>query len=405
MSKVSTDKQLIEKFLSRGVENVYPKADFVQAQLASGKRLTMYLGIDPTGPTLHLGHAIALMKLREWQELGHRVILLIGSFTGMIGDPTDKAATRQPLTKADVLENSKKYQTQAATFLRFDGDNPAEVVFNHEWLEKLSFADVVGIASHFTVQQMLERDMFEKRLEEGKPIHLHEFLYPLMQGYDSVALDTDGEIGGNDQTFNMLAGRDLMRSMKNKEKFIITMKLLVDPTGKKMGKSEGNMITMEDGPNDMYGKIMSWPDELIVPAFDICTRVETGEIEELKQAIQAGANPRDAKMRLAREIVMIYHGADKAAEAEEYFVKTIQNKEMPDEVEERIVPSSPISIIDALVETGLAPSKSEARRLVEQGGVKAGGTVITSVEEMIAVPAEGVVVQKGKHTFVRLIRK
>lgn len=403
MPTISTDKQLIEQFLTRGVEQVYPTADFVRAQMHEGKQLTMYLGIDPTGPTLHLGHAIALMKLQEWQKLGHRVVLLIGSFTGMIGDPTDKTAVRQQLTKEQVMENCKKYQEQAATFIRFDGDNPAEVVFNHEWLEKLTFADVVALSSHFTVQQMLERDMFENRLKNGKPIGLHEFLYPLMQGYDSVALDTDGEIGGNDQTFNMLAGRDLMKAMKNKEKFVITMKLLVDPTGKKMGKSEGNMITMDDDANNMYGKIMSWPDELIVPALEICTRVASGEIEQTRAAIAGGANPRDAKMHLAREVVTIYHGADEARAAEEYFVKTIQNKETPDEVTEKTVSASPINIIDALVETGLAPSKSEARRLVTQGGVKVDGDVVSSAEEMIDVPAEGVVVQKGKHTFVKLI--
>ncbi len=222
----STDQQIAE-FLTRSVENVYPKRDALEELLESGKKIRVYLGVDPTGPTLHIGHAIAIRKLAELQRMGHEVILLIGDFTAMIGDPTDKSATRKQLTHEEVLANCKNYQSQASAFLQFDGENPAKLMFNNNWLGKMSFAEVVELASHFTVQQMLERDMFEKRMNEQKPIGIHEFMYPLMQGYDSVAMDVNLEIGGNDQTFNMLAGRTLMREMKGEEKLVLTTKLLV----------------------------------------------------------------------------------------------------------------------------------------------------------------------------------
>ena len=267
--QISTDPQKIDHFLSHAVERVLPTADALREKLLRGDRIRVYLGVDPSGPTMHIGHAVAMQKLAELQELGHEIILLLGDFTGMIGDPTDKSATRRKLTKDEVMENLKLYKEQLSRFLKVDGPNPVQVKFNNDWLGKMSFADVVELASHFTVQQMMERDMFEKRYEEGKPIHLHEFLYPLMQGFDSVAMDVDLEVGGNDQTFNMLAGRTLMREMKGKEKFVMGCRLLVDPTGKKMGKSEGNMVALNDDPVDAYGKIMSWPDTMLMPCFEI----------------------------------------------------------------------------------------------------------------------------------------
>jgi tyrosyl-tRNA synthetase len=223
--EVSKDPVAVRRFLTRSVENVYPSREALEALLLSGKRITVYCGVDPTGPTLHMGHLIWLRKLAELQALGHRVIMLIGDFTAMIGDPTDKSATRKKLTRDEVLANCKLYKKQASRFLRFDGTNPAELLFNSAWLAKMSFSDVVELSSHFTVQQMAERDMFETRMKEGKPVYLHEFLYPLMQGYDSVAMDVDLEIGGNDQTFNMLAGRTLMKEMQAKEKCVLTLKL------------------------------------------------------------------------------------------------------------------------------------------------------------------------------------
>src|SRR3989339_591169 len=268
---VNANPQKINELLTRGVENIYPKKDFLEAKLKSGKPITLYTGYDPTAPTLHIGHGITMMKLRQFQDLGHKVIMLIGDFTGMIGDPTDKGAARQKLTREQVLANCKNYQEQASSILNFEGANPVAVKYNSEWLGKMNFAGILELTSHFTVQRMMERDMFEKRQEENKPIYLHEFLYPVMQAYDSVAMEVDGEVGGNDQTFNMLAGRDLMKDLQGKEKFVLTMKLLVDSTGKKMGKSEGNMIALADKPEDMFGKVMSWTDEMILKGFELCT--------------------------------------------------------------------------------------------------------------------------------------
>ncbi len=387
----------LDEFLTRGVEKIFPSEDFLRARLAEGKRLTLYLGIDATGPSLHLGHAITLRKLRRWQEMGHRAVLLVGDFTSMIGDPTDKTATRRRLTREEVLENAKNYKQQASKILSFDGENPAELRFNSEWLSKLTLTEIVDLASHFTVQQMLERDMFERRMQEAKPIYLHEFLYPLMQGYDSVALDTDGEIGGNDQTFNMLAGRDLMKDLKGMEKFVIGMELLTDPTGKKMGKSEGNMITLGDAPEDMYGKVMSWPDGMIVSGFEILTDVPRDELRTISRGLSSETlNPRDAKDRLAREIVAFFHGREAADAAAESFVKTFRQHETPDEMPE--VAAS--TVLDALVGAALCASRGDARRQIEQGGVKVNGTVVKDIE---AAAKPGDVIQKGKRFFVRVI--
>ncbi|NQV90203.1 tyrosine--tRNA ligase, partial [Candidatus Uhrbacteria bacterium] len=297
---VSTDTQKIEQLLTRGVENVYPSREFLEARLKEGKQLSLYLGIDPTGPDLHIGHSIQLRKLKQFQDLGHRIILLIGDFTGMIGDPTDKSSARVRLTRDQVLKNAERYKEQAGRILDFDGENPVEVKYNSEWLGKMSFADVVELASNFTVQQMLERDMFDNRMKEGKPIYMHEFMYPLMQGQDSVSMDVDGEVGGNDQTFNMLAGRTLMKAVSGKEKFVVTDKLLADPTGKKMGKSEGNMITLADSSDEMFGKIMSWTDGMIVTGFEILTEED---FEAVQKELDEGTNPRELKARLARAIV------------------------------------------------------------------------------------------------------
>jgi tyrosyl-tRNA synthetase len=387
--KIDTDLKKIQEVLMRGVENVYPSREEFEKALASGKQLKIYNGIDPTGPTLHLGHGVVLLKLRELQNLGHKIILLIGDFTGMIGDPTDKTATRKKLTRAEVLKNCKNYAKQAGKIL---DTKKTEIKYNSKWLAKLKFADVVELASEVTVQRMLERDMFEKRMEEERPIYLHEFLYPLMQGYDSVAMDVDAEVGGNDQTFNMLVGRDLMKSLKRKEKFVLTMKLLIDPTGKKMGKTEGNMVMLEDSAEDMYGKVMSWPDTLMSVAFEICTRVPMGEVKN----ILAG-DPRDAKMRLAREIVSLYRSPGEAKAAEENFVKVFSEKEVPDVVREVKVNSK--NILDVLVETNLCSSKSDARRNVEQGGISVDGKIVRDFNYEIK---SGEIIKKGKRHFVKI---
>lgn len=392
----------VQHFLTRAVQNVYPTPEKLADRMNSGPRLTVYAGIDPTGPTLHLGHVIWLRKLAELQEMGHRVIMLIGDFTATIGDPTDKKATRKQLTREEVLANCQLYKEQAARFVRFDGENPVELKFNGDWLGKMSFADVVELSSHFTVQQMLERDMFQDRLQEAKPIHLHEFLYPLMQGYDSVAMEVDLEIGGNDQTFNMLAGRTLLREMKNKEKYVLTTKLLVDPTGKKMGKSEGNMVSFLDEPNDMYGKIMSWSDGLVLPAFELLTDVSDARLAEMKRAMEAGENPMTFKRELAKAVVQLLASNQAAEAADAHFTSVHQKGEKPEGMQEYAVggSQSSVKLIDVLVEMKMVPSKTEARRQIEQGGVRVNDIVVTDITTEIAA---GSIVQKGKRHFVKIV--
>ncbi len=401
---VNTDKNEINEFLDRGVENVFPSKKFLEALLQEGKPLTMYLGIDPTGPTLHLGHAIILRKLRHFQELGHKAILLIGDFTGMIGDPTDKSSARIRLTREQVLKNAQRYKDQASKFISFSGKNKAEMKYNSAWLGKMSFEDVVELASHFTVQQMLERDMFQTRMKQKKPIYVHEFLYPLMQAYDCVAMNVDGEIGGNDQMFNMMAGRDLMKDLTGKEKFVITMKLLIDPTGKKMGKSENNMITFEDSSDEMFGKIMSWTDGMILPGFELLTDVSKKEIQIMQKEMKEGANPRDYKLRLAKELVAEFFDVPEADRAEERFLNLFKNKEIPEDIPTHAAGES-ANILDILVATKLASSKSEARRLIDGGGVKVDGHVIEGYDVEIFPGDEGVILQKGKRHFIKIVKK
>ncbi|MBN1779050.1 MAG: tyrosine--tRNA ligase [Candidatus Buchananbacteria bacterium] len=392
-----TDSNHIKELLNRGVSAVYPTPEALEKFLTSGKTLKLYHGIDPTGSTLHLGHLVQLLKLKQFQDLGHQVIILIGDFTAQIGDPTDKSATRKPLTKKQVLQNCKNYKKQIGKILNL---KKTKFVFNSKWLEKMNFADVLKLTSEFTVQRLLERDMFENRIKEGKPIHLHEFLYPVMQGYDSVALDVDLEIGGNDQTFNMLAGRTLMRSLKNKEKMVLTTKLLVDPSGKKMGKTEGNMITLADQANDVYGKVMSWSDELILPGFEILTKVPMSEVEVLADEIKRGENPKTAKMLLAYKVVELLFDVKAAISAEENFKQVFQEGLNPDEIP--VFQTEARNIVEVLVASGMASSKTEARRLIQQGGVKVDEKIVKDENFEIEMHANGVVIQKGKRHFIKI---
>lgn len=390
----------IEELLSKGVQNVYPDKDFVTKLLESGKKLTIYLGIDPTGPSLHLGHAIPLKKLAEFQAMGHKIIMLIGNFTAQIGDP-DKTSVRKPLTRAQVLENCKNYKKQASVFLNFGGRNKAEIKYNAAWHDKLTFSQVLDLATHFTVQRLLERDMFQERIKQGKPISLHEFFYPVMQAYDSVVMNVDGEIGGNDQTFNMLAGRDLMKDLMNKEKFVITMKLLTDSSGVKMGKTEGNMLSMADSAPEMFGKVMSWTDSMIINGFELCTNLSLDAIKNIDKKLRSGDNPRDLKFQLATEIVTIYHGAKKAQEAGAEFNKIFSQKQTPSDIQSFAVKTGSISPIDLLVDLDFVPSKSEARRLVEGGGFKVNDQKITDWQKNITIKS-GDIVQAGKRKFGKI---
>lgn len=392
----------IKELLERGVEKVYPSREAAEKALQSGKPLTFYFGVDASAPSLHIGNAIPLAKLAQLQTLGHKVIFLVGDFTGMIGDPSDKKATRKQLERATVRANAKVYKKQAAAWLSFSGRNSATFTFNSKTYDKMSVEEFIRLASNFTVQQMMIRDMFQERLKAEKPIHLHEFLYPLLQGYDTVALGADGEVGGNDQTFNMLAGRDLLKSLQGKEKFVITTKLLVDSEGKKMGKSEGNVVSLDVSPEEMYGKIMTWPDGVLASAFELCTKLSWEEVKEIQKRLQnTSLNPRDFKMRLAREITAIYHGSKKATQAEAAFVKTFQKGEIPSDI--TTVTSKGGNLLDILFELKLAPSKGEARRLLEQGGIKINGEVVKEQNYQVTPTKDGIIVQKGKREFRKLV--
>jgi len=390
--KYMDKEQQIDKVLSRGVENIYPSKEELEKVLKSDKKIKLYCGYDATAPSLHIGHAITLRKLRQFQDLGHEVIFLLGDFTSMIGDPTDKTAARKKMTREEVLKNMAGYKEQASKIIDFEGKGkaPVKVLYNSEWNDKLSFIDLINIASNFTAQQTLARDMFKKRLEEGKDLYLHEFLYPLTQAYDSVAMDVDLEVGGNDQMFNMLAGRTLMKKMKDKDKFVLTTKLLVDSSGKKMGKTEGNVVNLDEEPGEMFGQIMSWSDGLILPGFELLTDIEIKKID----------NPRDAKVKLAREIVSIHHSQEEAEQAEKEFEKVFKDKDKPTEIPEFKTDKKRYQILDLLVETKMAPSKGEAKRLVEQGGVKIDDKKITDWQEIIDVRGS-VIIQVGKRNFIK----
>lgn len=386
------------ELLTRGVEKIFPSAAFLETRLKNGEQLTLYLGIDPTGPTLHVGHMIPLLKLRQFQDLGHKIILLIGDFTGMIGDPTDKSAARKRLTREEVLANAKEYQAQAANIIRFDGDNPAELRYNSAWLGKLSFAEVLELGALMTHAQAIKRDMFQKRIAEGKDLFIHELLYPLMQGYDSVAMDVDGEVGGNDQTFNMLAGRDLMKKMKNKEKFVVTTKLLTDSVGAKIGKTEGNMVAFSDTPADCFGKVMSWPDTMILSGFELCTRVPVSDIESIKKSMEDGENPKGFKQQLAEEITALIHGGNEAAKALVEFDNAI-TKGKPSEFLE--IEFSALAVADALIKNGVVESKSDLRRLIKEGALTNLDTNQKVGEEFLTNPKAGKY-RIGKHRFVKI---
>jgi len=379
-----------EELLSRGVEKIYPSREFLEKRLASGEKLRVYLGIDPTGPTLHIGHLIPLLKLRDFQNAGHSIILLIGDFTGMIGDPTDKLAVRKKLSKEEVIANASLYKEQASKIISFSGDNPAELKYNSEWLGQMSFSEVIELCSKMSHAQAIKRDMFQKRISEGKDLFLHELLYPLMQGYDSVAMGVDGEVGGNDQTFNMLAGRDLAKKISGKEKFVITTKLLEDVTGAKIGKTTGNMTAFSDSLSDCFGKVMSWPDEMIAKGFELCTRVPVKDIPK-------EGNPKDAKMKLAYEITSLIHDKKSAAVAQEKWNSTFSEKNPQEFIE-----IAQKSAADDFVEKGIVESKSDLRRLISDGAITNIENGEKQSEDFLKNPPIGKY-RVGKHRFVKII--
>lgn len=402
--KININPKIIDELLTRSVDTVYPTKKHVRDALLSGKRLTIYTGIDATADYVHLGHSTNYLLLEKLHQMGHQIIVLVGDFTAMIGDPTDKTTTRSRLTKEEVLKNLKTFKTQIAKILDFkDKKNPILFKFNSQWLSKLNFAELADLAANFTVQQMLERDMFEKRLKENKPLFVHEFFYPLMQGYDSVEMNVDMEIGGTDQTFNMLAGRTLVRRYLNKEKFVITTTLLTNPvTGEKMmSKSLGTGIGLNEPAENMFGKIMALPDEGIVQVFIDCTRLSMAEIEDKQKMLKKGENPRTIKLELALEITKMYHGEKLAASAQEKFISQFSNKELPTDIPTITLEAGTYPLVDLLLETKMVVSKSEARRLIEQKGVKINQETYTA-KDVVIKQKNDLVVQVGKRKFVKI---
>ncbi|MEX2052278.1 MAG: tyrosine--tRNA ligase [Candidatus Paceibacterota bacterium] len=358
--KVIMDPNRIEELLSRGVDKIYPSKEALKKVLISGQKLKLYQGFDPTGDRLHIGHMVGLRKHRQWQDLGHEVIFLIGDGTGEAGDPTGKKKTRERFfTSEELRENAKGYLEQASRIVRFDGENPIKIMYNGDWLNKLTKTEILNIAEHFSVQQLIERDMFQERLKAGESINLREFLYPLLQAYDSVVMEVDLELGGSDQTFNMLCGRSLLKAMKDKEKFVMTTPLLSDSNGVKIGKSEGNVIGLTDEPGDLYGKIMALGDDAIIPMFTLLSDVSMDEIEsfDLKK------DPMVLKKRIASILVTTLHGGEEAKKAEQNFSNTFQKGEIPEEMEE-IEGKAGELLSEVLVKNKIISSKGEWRRLV-----------------------------------------
>lgn len=405
MTKISIDQKKIKELLSRSISEVLPSRKELEQRLLEGKKLKIYIGADATGPALHVGHATNYIVLERFRKLGHKIVILIGDFTARIGDPTDKTAARVELSREQVVSNTKDWIKQISPIIDFnDKDNPPEIVYNNDWLAKLTFEDLIKISSNFTVQQMLERDMFEKRMKDNKPIYLHEFLYPLAQGYDSVAMDVDIELCGTDQTFNALAGRTLLKKIKNKNKFVVTTNLLENPkTGKKMmSKSEGTGIYLNATANDMYGQVMAQPDENIKQLFIDCTHVLMERIDDIEKELKSEkTNPRNIKMELAYEITKIYHGEINAKKASQEFEKVFSQKKKPTDIEEFKIDSPKMLLVDMMIESGIATSKSDARRLIEQGAVKLNDEKIIDRDAEVVFENDDII-QSGKRNFRRI---
>ncbi len=395
-------KEKIKQLLNRGVEEIIVKNSLAK-KLETGKRLRIKFGVDPTAPRLHLGHTVALRKLRTFMELGHTAIFLVGDFTARIGDPSDKLSARKPLTEKEISGNLKLYKEQVGKILDLD---KIEIQYNTTWHKQMDFAELFNLASNFSVNQVLERDMFKKRLAMKKPLWVHELLYPILQGYDSVALQADVELGGTDQTFNMLAARTLQPRYHQVAQDIMTVTLLEGPDGKeKMSKSAGNSIDILDQPNDMYGKLMSIPDTLIVKYFTLLTDVPQKDISSIKKDMQSGGNPRDHKAALAKEIVTCYHSAKEATAAAKEFEQVFKDKQLPSTIPTHaIAKAGSYPIVEVVHEAGLADSKSQARRLVEQDAVQFDGLKITDWKKKVRL-APGMVLQVGKHKFIKFVKK
>ncbi len=391
-------QQQIDGLLERGTDQIIQRQSLAK-KLASGRSLRVKFGVDPTAPKLHLGHVVLLRKLREFQALGHQAIFLVGSFTARIGDPSDKLTERKPLSNNEIEHNMKQYRKQVGKILDL---SKIEIRYNNEWHSNMDFAELFQLASLFSVNQMLERDMYQERLKRKKPLWIHELLYPLLQGYDSVALRADVEIGGTDQTFNMLAARTIQPYYNQLAQDILTCPLIEGVDGsRKMSKSLGNTIDLDLPANDMYGKVMSIPDKLILKYFTLLTDKTAKEIQAMERGLQKGENPRTNKAMLAREIVAQLHSTKEALSAEKEFTTVFHKKQAPTSMPSVRLKKKTLSAVDLLVETGLASSKSEARRFIEQGGVSLDAKKITDWQSSLN-PPPGAILKVGKRKFVRI---
>jgi len=396
-SRPKVDHAAVGAFLDRYLAAVFPSKEEVVKRLTAGQALTFYFGIDPTGPDIHLGHTIGLTVLKQLIDWGHRGILLVGDFTARIGDPTGRVTTRPALGEETIRANMRNYLAQVAKVIP---SKKLAIRYNSAWLGKLTFGEVVKLASHLTTQQIMARDMFQQRLAAGQPIYLHEFLYPLMQGYDSVALAVDGEIGGNDQTFNMLVGRDLLSRLAGKDKLVLATRLLEDPTtGKKlMSKSQGGYISLNDQPNDFFGKVMALPDEAVLPLFKYATQLPSEAVAEKEKRLAGGENPMIIKKELAYALVSRYYQAEDAKQAQEEFERVFSAGRLPQDL--------PIgrgaagkALLEVMVDWQLATSRSEAKRLLEQGAVKVAGAVNKDWSYQLR---PGEVVKVGPRKFLKI---
>ncbi|MBX7174195.1 MAG: tyrosine--tRNA ligase [Pyrinomonadaceae bacterium] len=394
---MTIDEQIA--FIKKGAVDLIREEDLrtkLERSAKTGKPLRVKLGADPTAPDIHVGHTVVIRKLKAFQELGHTAIFLIGDFTGMIGDPSGKNATRPPLTREEILANAETYKKQIYKLL---DPEKTEIRFNSEWFEEQGSAGFIKLASHTTVKQILERDDFEKRMREERPIALHELLYPLVQGYDSVALNADVELGGTDQKFNLLMGRNLQREYNQEPQVILTTPLLEGLDGvNKMSKSLNNYIGIDENPNEMFGKVMSVSDELMWRYYELVTDLTPAEIEKMRNSDE---NPRNFKVNLAKLIIKDFHSQSAANEAEENFIRQFVNKDVPDEIEEKLINAGSYKLVDLLLQTGMVESKGEAKRLIEQGGVKLNGEKASNTGAEIEVSGE-MILQVGKRKFLKV---
>lgn len=404
--KIELKRQL--EIIRRGTAEIIPEDELktkLERSLKSGVPLKVKLGLDPTAPDIHLGHTVVLNKLRQFQDLGHQIILIIGDFTGRIGDPSGKSETRRQLTEAEVMSNAETYRQQIFKIL---DPEKTKIVFNSEWLGPMTFAQVVELAAKYTLARMMERDDFDKRYRQGMPISVHELLYPLMQGYDSVALEADVELGGTDQKFNLLVGRTIQKEFGQEPQIAVTTPILEGLDGvQKMSKSLGNYVGINELPREMYGKIMSLSDDLMIRYYELVTRVPLDEVRDIAQGLERGSlHPRDVKMRLARVLVTQFHGEEAAKDAEREFQNVFQKGELPDQIPEYTVSQAELDngqmwLPKLLVRLKLAPSTSEARRLIVQGAVEVNQARLDNPDASVEL-TDGMVVRAGRRRFAQV---